>query len=69
MGQVNVVLLGQASVRDGGSFMLISGVLSGDPIRASSSASMVNGSIDAFVRAAAIELPRPPFHLHSRLER
>lgn len=58
MGQVNLVLLGQASVRDGGSFTLISGVLSRDPIRAGSSASMVNGAIDAFVRAAAIELPR-----------
>jgi len=58
MGQVNLVLLGQPSVRDGGSFTLISGVLSGDPICAGSSASMVNGAIDAFVRAAAIELPR-----------
>jgi NAD(P)-dependent dehydrogenase (short-subunit alcohol dehydrogenase family) len=58
MGQVNLVLLVQSSVRDAGSFTLISGVLSADPIRAGSSASMVNGAIDAFVRAAAIELPR-----------
>lgn len=58
MGQVNLVLLGQELVADGGSFTLTSGVLSHDPIRMGSSASMVNGAIDAFVRAAAIELPR-----------
>ena len=58
MGQVNLVLLGQELVADGGSFTLTSGVLSHDPIRFGSSASMVNGAIDAFVRAAAIELPR-----------
>lgn len=58
MGQVNLVLLGREFIADGGSFTLTSGVLSHDPIRFGSSASMVNGAIDAFVRAAAIELPR-----------
>jgi NAD(P)-dependent dehydrogenase (short-subunit alcohol dehydrogenase family) len=58
MGQVNLVLIGRDFVSDGGSFTLTSGVLSHDPIRFGSSASMVNGAIDAFVRAAAIELPR-----------
>lgn len=58
MGQVNLVLLGRELIADGGSFTLTSGVLSHDPIRFGSSASMVNGAIDAFVRAAAIELPR-----------
>jgi NAD(P)-dependent dehydrogenase (short-subunit alcohol dehydrogenase family) len=58
MGQVNLVLIGRDFVDDGGSFTLTSGVLSHDPIRFGSSASMVNGAIDAFVRAAAIELPR-----------
>jgi NAD(P)-dependent dehydrogenase (short-subunit alcohol dehydrogenase family) len=58
MGQVRLVLAGQTRVSDGGSFTLISGVLGSEPIRAGSSASMVNGAIDAFVRAAAIELPR-----------
>ncbi len=58
MGQVNLVLLGREHIADGGSFTLTTGVLSHDPIRAGSSASMVNGAIDAFVRAAAIELPR-----------
>ena len=58
MGQVNLVLEGRAHVSDGGSFTLISGVLGHDPIRTGSSASMVNGAIDSFVKAAAIELPR-----------
>jgi len=58
MGQVNLALLGREHLNDGGSITLTSGVLSHDPIRAGSSASMVNGAIDAFVRAAAIELPR-----------
>lgn len=58
MGQVNLVLEGTSFVRDGGSFTLISGILGHDPIRAGSSASMVNGAIDSFVKAAAIELPR-----------
>jgi NAD(P)-dependent dehydrogenase (short-subunit alcohol dehydrogenase family) len=58
MGQVNLVLIGRDHVTDGGSFTLTSGVLSHDPIRYGASASLVNGAIDAFVRAAAIELPR-----------
>ena len=58
MGQVNLVLIGREFIADGGSFTLTSGVLSHDPVRFGSSASMVNGAIDAFVRAAAIELPR-----------
>lgn len=58
MGQVNLVLLGRHSLLDGGSFTLTTGVLDRDPIRLGSSASMVNGAVNAFVRAAAIELPR-----------
>jgi NAD(P)-dependent dehydrogenase (short-subunit alcohol dehydrogenase family) len=58
MGQVNLVLVGREFIADGGSFTLTSGVLTYDPIRFGSSASMVNGAIEAFVRAAAIEMPR-----------
>ena len=58
MGQVNLVLVGREFIADGGSFTLTSGVLAHDPIRFGSSASMVNGAVEAFVRAAAIELPR-----------
>jgi NAD(P)-dependent dehydrogenase (short-subunit alcohol dehydrogenase family) len=58
MGQVNLVLIGREFIADGGSFTLTSGVLTHDPVRFGSSASMVNGAVEAFVRAAAIELPR-----------
>ena len=58
MGQVNVVLAGQKLVKDGGSFTLSTGILANEYIREGSSASMVNGALEAFVRAAAIELPR-----------
>jgi NAD(P)-dependent dehydrogenase (short-subunit alcohol dehydrogenase family) len=58
MGQVNLVLIGRDYVKDGGSFTLTSGVLSHDPIRFGVGASLVNGAIDSFVRAAAIEMPR-----------
>ena len=58
MGQVNVVLAGQEFLNDGGSFTLTSGILSGDPIRYGAAASLVNGALESFVRAAAIELAR-----------
>ncbi|MBA2711326.1 MAG: short chain dehydrogenase [Tatlockia sp.] len=58
MGQVNVVLIGRSYLNDGGSFTLTSGVLSEDPIRYGSSASMVNGALNSFVIAAAIEMPK-----------
>jgi len=58
MGQVNLVLIGREFVAEGGSFTLTTGVLDRDPIRQGTSASMVNGAINAFVRAAAIEMPR-----------
>jgi len=58
MGQVNLVLIGREYVADGGSFTLTTGILDSDPIRQGTSASLVNGAINAFVLAAAIELPR-----------
>lgn len=58
MGQVNLLLIGQQFANDGASFTLTSGILSEEPILSGVSASLVNGAIDAFVRAAAIELPR-----------
>jgi len=58
MGQVNLVLIGREHLNDGGSFTLTSGVLSHDPIRYGTSASLVNGAIEAFARSAAIELDR-----------
>jgi NAD(P)-dependent dehydrogenase (short-subunit alcohol dehydrogenase family) len=58
MGQVNAVLAGQEFLNDGGSLTLTSGILSEDPIRYGAAASLVNGALESFVRAAAIELPR-----------
>jgi NAD(P)-dependent dehydrogenase (short-subunit alcohol dehydrogenase family) len=58
MGQVNLVLIGRAHLAEGGSFTLTTGVLDSDPIVQGTSASMVNGAVNAFVMAAAIEMPR-----------
>src|ERR1700741_3816918 len=58
MGQVNLVLIGRDFVNDGGSFTLTTSVPCHDPIRLGVGASLVNGAIDCFVRAAAIELSR-----------
>lgn len=58
MGQVNLALAARDHLKDGGSITLTSGILSEQPIVAGSSASMVNGALESFVRAAAIELPR-----------
>jgi NAD(P)-dependent dehydrogenase (short-subunit alcohol dehydrogenase family) len=58
LGQVNLALAARDHLRDGGSITLITGILSEQPIVAGSSASLVNGAVEAFVRAAAIELPR-----------
>jgi NAD(P)-dependent dehydrogenase (short-subunit alcohol dehydrogenase family) len=58
MGQVNLVRVGLNYISDNGSFTLTSGVLSQQPMPGSSSISMINAGIEAFVRAAALELPR-----------
>ncbi len=58
MGQVNLLLIGREFANDGASFTLTSGILNRDPIRTGASAALVNGALDGFVRAAAIELPR-----------
>jgi NAD(P)-dependent dehydrogenase (short-subunit alcohol dehydrogenase family) len=58
MGQVNLTLAARDHLRDGGSITLITGILADQPIVQGTSASMVNGAVEAFARAAAIELPR-----------
>ena len=58
MGQIHLVLLGLNSVKDGGSFTLTSGVTNRDVIRKGANAAAVNGALDAFVKSAAIEMPR-----------
>lgn len=58
MGQINLVLIGMKHINDKGSFTLTSGILNEDPIRFGSSAAMVNGALNGFVRSVAIEMPR-----------
>jgi len=56
MGQINLVLIGQHYINPKGSFSLITGALTHDPQRNFANASAANGAVEAFVRAAAIEL-------------
>jgi NAD(P)-dependent dehydrogenase (short-subunit alcohol dehydrogenase family) len=58
MGQVNLVLGGLATVSEGGSFTLTSGVLDRDPIRMGTGAATANGALAGFALGAAIEMPR-----------
>jgi NAD(P)-dependent dehydrogenase (short-subunit alcohol dehydrogenase family) len=58
MGQVNVVRVGANWVSDGGSFTLTSGILAHQPAPGSAAVSVVNAGVEAFGRAAALELPR-----------
>lgn len=56
LGQINLVLEGQDYINPGGSFTLTSGILSDDPVYASSNLAAVNGGINGFVLAASQEL-------------
>jgi NAD(P)-dependent dehydrogenase (short-subunit alcohol dehydrogenase family) len=58
LGQVQLALLGQRWLRDGGSVTLISGIVAHEPVRGGANASAVNTAIEGFVAAAAIEMPR-----------
>ncbi|MBB4635680.1 NAD(P)-dependent dehydrogenase (short-subunit alcohol dehydrogenase family) [Longimicrobium terrae] len=58
LGQVNLVRFGAAHVVDGGSITLSSGLLAHQPARGSAAISMVNAGVEAFARAAALDLPR-----------
>jgi len=58
MGQVNVIRHGLASVVDGGSITVTSGILAGKPMMGSAAISLVNAGLEGFVRAAALEAPR-----------
>lgn len=57
LGQIELVRQGVEHVRPDGSFTLVSGVLAAVPIETGTVASVVNGAVEAFVRAAATGLP------------
>ncbi|MFB9908851.1 short chain dehydrogenase [Allokutzneria oryzae] len=56
LSQVDLVRQGIRHVAERGSFTLITGVLSREPIPTGAAASLANGAVEAFVRAAAIEI-------------
>lgn len=56
MGQVNVVRIGKDYLNSGGSITLSTGILADDPVDMTTSAAMVNGAINSFVKAVALEL-------------
>lgn len=56
LSQINLVRTGMRHVAPRGSFTLTSGIPSRDPVVTSAAAATVNGAVEAFVRAAAIEI-------------
>lgn len=56
--QVDVVQFGTPYVSDAGSFTLTTGILAREPIRTGAASSLANGAVEAFMMAAATELPR-----------
>jgi NAD(P)-dependent dehydrogenase (short-subunit alcohol dehydrogenase family) len=56
LSQIELVRQGLSRMSERGSFTLISGVPAREPIPSGTAASMANGAVEAFVRAAAIEI-------------
>lgn len=56
LGQIELVRRGLTSIAPRGSFTLITGALARNPIATGSAGAMVNGAVEAFVRAAALEM-------------
>lgn len=56
LSQIDLVREGIASVSKRGSFTLIAGTLSHEPVPNGSAGSMANSAIEAFARAAAVEI-------------
>lgn len=56
MGQVNVVRIGKEYLNSNGSITLSTGILADDPVDMTTSAAMVNGAINSFAKAVALEL-------------
>jgi len=56
LAQINLVRTGLEHLSPNGSFTLMSGIPSRDPVVSGVAAATVNGAVDAFVKAAAIEI-------------
>lgn len=57
VSQIELVRQGAARLPAHASYTLITGILAREPLLSGSVASLANGAVEAFVRAAAIELP------------
>jgi NAD(P)-dependent dehydrogenase (short-subunit alcohol dehydrogenase family) len=58
LGQINLVLIGQRYLADGGSFTLTSGIFADEPWKGVTSGGVISGALHSFVLSAAIELKR-----------
>ncbi|MFK0009515.1 short chain dehydrogenase [Paenarthrobacter sp. NPDC090520] len=58
LSQLDVVRIGVAFVKDGGSFTLTSGITAREPVPHGAAAALANGALESFVISAATELPR-----------
>ena len=58
LGQIELALVGQRFLNDGGSITLTSGIVAQQPIRMGSNMSTVNAALEGFAMAAAGELAR-----------
>ncbi|HWV50643.1 MAG TPA: short chain dehydrogenase [Microbacterium sp.] len=58
LGQISVATIAAPHLRDGGSITLTTGILSDRPVPTGAAASLANGALNAYVRAAAPYLPR-----------
>lgn len=58
LGQISVATIAASHLRDGGSVTVTTGILDGRPVPTGAAASVANGALNAYVRAAAPYLPR-----------
>ena len=58
LGQINLVLIGQKYLNDGGSFTLTSGKMGDFPVKGATGKSFINAAINGFTMAAALDLER-----------
>jgi len=56
--QLDIARIGTPYLSDGGSITLTTGVLAREPIRTGAASTLANGALEAYVMAAAVELPR-----------
>jgi NAD(P)-dependent dehydrogenase (short-subunit alcohol dehydrogenase family) len=58
LGQISAATIAASHLRDNGSITVTTGILSDRPVPTGAAASVANGALNAYVRAAAPSLPR-----------